>query len=308
MLTTARQIVAVVIVNFRSSELIARNYRLFGPPGYLVVIVDNYSDEDERARIRGLCDDRGFIFVPLDHNLGFGHGANAGAETALALGASVLVFLNPDAEPSPQLVEDLAIEVVHDPKTIVCPKVVDLRGVTRFSGAYLYPRSGRVRNWTSPRKPSQDGAPTTWLTGACLGVGEAAWRKLGGFRTEYFMYWEDVDFSFRAEMAGFKLRVRSDLVLRHDQGGTQQGPEASRSELYYRYNIRNRLLFAATNLPRAQLRLWLMSTPAVAWEVVTDGGRRQLLEHPTLIRGALRGLAEGVAVASLRLMKATMIR
>lgn len=289
-------LVAVVIVNYRSARLIDLNYADLGGPTCLIVVVDNYSDEQERAAIHSLCKDRGYLLVPMPDNLGFGHGANAGADAGLRAGARVLMFANPDASPSSEVVADLADHVLNSPGELTCPRLVDPTGRDPFTGGYVYPRTGRIRNWTSFRLPRHDGTPSIWLTGACLVVSSDAWLALHGFRERYFMYWEDVDLSWRALAAGYSLCVREDLSVRHDQGGTQGGPVSTKSSLYYRYNVRNRLLFAALNLPRRQRLLWLASTPVVAREVVTDAGRRQLLKHPSLVVGAIRGVVGGVAL------------
>jgi GT2 family glycosyltransferase len=42
-------------------------------------------------------------------------------------------------------------------------------------------------------------APFSWLTGACLAVSKQVWQATGGFDPDYFLYWEDVDYSQRAK-------------------------------------------------------------------------------------------------------------
>ena len=45
-------------------------------------------------------------------------------------------------------------------------------------------------------------APFGWLTGACLAVSKRVWQATGGFDPDYFLYWEDVDYSQRAKAVG----------------------------------------------------------------------------------------------------------
>ena len=87
--------------------------------------------------------------------------------------------------------------------------------------------------------------------------------------------------------------VRPDVVAVHSVGGTQG---ESKSALYYFWNCRNRLLFAAQHLGPRDRRRWAWRTVPYAIEVVSRGGRRQLL-HPASVWAAVRG-----SVAGLRLL------
>ncbi len=73
------------------------------------------------------------------------------------------------------------------------------------------------------------------------------YELVGGYDESYFLYWEDVDFSVRASHVGAHLQVLTDVTAIHDEGGTQETTKGrAKSLLYYRYNTRNRLLFAVS--------------------------------------------------------------
>ena len=66
----------------------------------------------------------------------------------------------------------------------------------------------------------------------------AAVRAVGGFPAEFFLYYEDLDTSWRLRRAGWQIRAVPRAVVVHRHGATAD----QRSELFHFYNERNRLL------------------------------------------------------------------
>ncbi|WP_399548508.1 glycosyltransferase family 2 protein [uncultured Microbacterium sp.] len=265
-----------------------------------VVVVDNWSSDTERALIREHASDRGWTLIAMDANVGFGAGVNAGAAVAIERGATDILILNPDAHIDAQSISRLAAAVEEDRLTIASPVVKDVSGRVWFGGLDLYLADGTIR---APRRRSEHpGAEhVEWLSGACLWVTKEAWEVVGGFDDAYFLYWEDVDFSRRAAAHGVRLAVVADAVAVHDEGGTQREagrrPEA-KSEAYYYYNIRNRMLFAARHLDAEGVRRWMGSSSVRnAWEILLRGGRRQFLRPVAPVRAAWKGVRDGRRIA-----------
>lgn len=295
-------LLGIVVVNYASSRLLEQNLAeadLGGLPAR-VVVVDNYSSPEEARAVAALAAAQGWNFVALPANRGFGAGVNAGIRAARAAGCECFLLLNPDARVDGAVVAELRREVLADPLALVSPRIRTPDGGTFFAGSRLLLRSGRIRGSGSP---SRAGEPAQeWVTGACLAVHDRLLRRIGELDESYFLYWEDVELSHRALSFGGRLVLREDLVAIHDAGGTQGARRGrAKSALYYRYNCRNRLRFAAQHLPRAQILRWLAATPAVSREILLRGGRRQLLAQPGLVWAAVRGSAAGglVAVAAL---------
>jgi GT2 family glycosyltransferase len=289
----------VVVVNYGSHELIEQNLApvRLDESTVRVVVVDNASTTAERAAIAGLCSARGWELVALPDNRGFGAGVNAGVAAARALGCVCFLLLNPDARVTAQVIGELREHSLAEPRALISPRIVDGDGAPWFDGAVVSLRTGRIRSRAGAGGIEGD-TTTEWLTGACLVVHEQMIDALQGLDEEYFLYWEDLELSHRCLAAGGRLVLRRDLVATHIAGGTQ-GPRQGRakSSVYYRYNCRNRLLFAARNLGRRDLVRWILSTPAVSWEILMRGGRRQLLRRPGLAWAAVAGSWAGVRLA-----------
>lgn len=291
--------IGVVVVSYGSADLLRRNLAPAGlaGPQVQVVVVDNYSTDDNRRSIEELGAAHGWHVVGMPDNRGFGVACNAGIAVARALGCRSFLFLNPDAVITPSTVAELRAHSRREPMALISPQLVSSTGEVVFRVARTDLRTGRVR-----RRPESEGArtndPGDWLCGACVVVHDELLSRIGGFDEGYFLYWEDVDLGYRAVAAGGSVILREDLSAIHDEGGTH-GPREGRAKsgLYYRYNCRNRLLFAARYLDRRGLLRWLLATPAVSWEILLRGGRRQLLHSPRLFFSAVLGALAGVAGA-----------
>jgi GT2 family glycosyltransferase len=286
--------VAVVVVNYGSSALLAEN--LAGTPlgrsGVSVVVVDNRTTDGERRAVRRLSSENGWSLVEMDLNRGFGAGMNAGVRRARETGHHTFLLLNPDATIDVEGLTTLVAQVRADPMTMVSPVIDRPDGTPWFRGARVDVAGGRTRLTDGVGPDVLD----PWLAGTCLVVHRDLWDLLGGFDEDYFLYWEDVDISWRCTAVGGRLVVRDDVRAVHSVGGTQG--TSGKSPTYYYWNTRNRLLFAAQHLPRRDVVRWALRTPRYARDVLLRGGRRQFLRPLPPVSAAVRGSMSGLRIAA----------
>jgi GT2 family glycosyltransferase len=178
----------------------------------------------------------------------------------------------------------------------VGPRILRPDGTVWTIGHDLYLDDGRIRSVR--RRPPDPVRRRFWISGACLLLSVDLWDRIGGFAPEYFLYWEDVEFSHRAEDVGAELVLCDDAVAVHHEGGTQ-GPGATdfgsaKSSTYYYFNTRNRLVYAARNLGDDDLAAWMRESRAVEREILLQGGRRQLLRSLAPLRAVRRGTRDGL--------------
>jgi N-acetylglucosaminyl-diphospho-decaprenol L-rhamnosyltransferase len=294
--------IGIVVVNFAATDLLRETLVPLGGADAEIVVVDNLSDHTERDKITALAAERNWQLVPMADNSGFGPGVNAGVRRARQLGCDCFLLLNPDVVTTPAVVEQLHMAILAEPLALVSPRLVDRDGKVTFAGGSLDLITGRTSQ-AAHRGPDSR-RWVAWMTAACLAVHEELWQRTGGLAEDYFMYWEDVDFSMRSVHAGGTLVVRDDLTVVHDQGGTQ-GPRQGRakSSLYYFYNARNRMLFAARHLGWHAIWSWWWRTPTVSWEILLRGGRRQLLHSPRVALAAARGACAGMTIGLRALVR-----
>jgi N-acetylglucosaminyl-diphospho-decaprenol L-rhamnosyltransferase len=284
---------AIVVVNYGSHDLLTENLRWAqeaGSPGahdLPVIVVNNYRCDEDTVAIRALADAAGWTLVDVPTNVGFGAAVNLGARRAWELGCVAICVVNPDLVIPLDVALALRRAVLDEPLTMTSPMVVGPDG--RPWGRLGRIDMGAGRLWTHGGETG-----VGWLSGACLCLHRDLWGRLGGFDVDYFMYWEDVDLSYRCVRAGGRLALRDDLVVTHQIGGTQAGTHG-KSKQYYYYNCRNRLVFAAKNLDRSTQRRWALTTPGELRRVTSRGlppNRTWQLRHavPAAVVGSLAGL------------------
>lgn len=297
---------AVVVVDYGSSALLAVNLVQVHEqlPEALVVVVDNPTTPAERTATTALAAEHGWLLVSPERNLGFGGGVNAGVAAALERGdVTTLLLLNPDATIGATDVAALRRHVRLQSLALVGPMIRRPDGRPWSSGHELSLTTGAVRSLGRP-DPADPGPTRPWLSGACLLLTVELWRAVGGFDEEYFLYWEDVDFSHRVLDVGGAIVFESEALAVHDEGGTQRDAGAdtrAKSPTYYYYNIANRLRYASEHLDADGMRRWLRSSPAASWQILLRGGRRQFLKPVRPLSAAWRGHRDGKALVKVAL-------
>ncbi|MDU0347786.1 glycosyltransferase family 2 protein [Actinomyces sp. MRS3W] len=197
----------------------------------VVVIADNGT---EHERVRQLAERYGARVVSDGTNRGYGAGANLAARD---LDEDWLVVANPDIVWQPGSL-DVLIEAGRAEPRAGClgPRLLNADGSVYPSGRALpslisgtgHAVLGRI--WpNNPFSAAYHGtnagdADATravgWLSGACLLLPAAAWRRLGGFDEGYFMFFEDVDLGARVGRAGWLNVQVPEAVVFHEQGAS----------------------------------------------------------------------------------------
>lgn len=191
-------------------------------PGVRVTIVDNGSTDGTAASVvtRG---DR-VRLVRLAENRGFTGGIAAGTE---ASDAEHFVFLNNDALPESgwlaALVEGIA--AADGDVAALAGRMIDpegkradfVDGAMTFDGHAFQPGFRKPLGELS-EKPR--GAEMLFACGGNMIVRGDAWSSLGGFDDDFFAYLEDVDFGWRAWLAGRRVLWEPAATVRHRSSAT----------------------------------------------------------------------------------------
>ncbi|NMD93850.1 glycosyltransferase family 2 protein [Rhodococcus sp. BL-253-APC-6A1W] len=243
--------VYVVIVNYRSAKLVRQCIdSLASQPIDKVLIVDNDSGGGEIAELQSIAaSTRNVEIVQNSNNSGFGAGVNLGVAAADGRDGDYLWVLNPDTVIHEGCVAEL-IRVLENGSAIASPIILNGRiGHEKiwFAGGEVDTNAMKTphRHFGTPVEYADSLPPvlrTGFITGTAPFLTFGIWNLLGGLREDLFMYWEDADFSVRANAAGMRMDVATRARVWHAVGGTSG--EHGLSPLYYRFMQRNRVRLA----------------------------------------------------------------
>ncbi|MGX6508886.1 glycosyltransferase family 2 protein [Rhodococcus sp. SJ-2] len=278
----------IVIVNYFSTEFISSLLEDIDVPSYAgVILVDNSADLNEWIALADLAKRVGAKCLRMEENLGFGVGVNRGVAELAPDPDTCVWILNPDTRVRSETAMDLAGALDRFGADIASPLIVTgSSDRVWFGGGDLDLKRGRTAHWSGvPTGVTECG----FITGAAMMVRASAWDRLGGFREDLFMYWEDADLCIRARELGMKMIIDPQVRIWHAVGATTA--DSGKSALYYFYMQRNRLIVLASTYGVRDLFGWgaVMEACRITFRAVREGESRiEKIEAST--RGCIVGM------------------
>ncbi|MCR4918809.1 MAG: glycosyltransferase family 2 protein [Prevotella sp.] len=224
----------------------------FGMEGLDVVVVDNGSTSNEAARLQQRYP--AAKVVQSDTNLGFAGANNLGVRHAEG---QLLFFVNNDARffrpGHPEKTADMLRRMSQhfDRQTalgLLCPVILndDSKAGLQWAG-YTALTHVTLRNRAVTALPAAGAQPlcaTPYAHGAAMMTRRDVLERAGMMCEDYFLYYEELDWSLAVRRAGYNIAVATDCHIYHKASKTT----GQDSPLKTYYLTRNRLAFASRNV------------------------------------------------------------
>lgn len=210
-----------------------------------VIVVDNASKENEANLIQKRYPRVNVI--RSEKNLGFAGGNNLGIKAAKG---NYLLLINNDT-----IFKDFSIQPLIDRLKsksqigMICPKIRFIWGTNPIQFAGYTPLSKiTVRNQSIGFGEEDQGQyetahPTPYAHGAAMLIKREALEKVGLMPEDYFLYYEELDWSMMFTRAGYQIWYDPACTIYHKESQST----GQKSPLRTYYITRNRLLLVKRN-------------------------------------------------------------
>lgn len=209
------ELASIIIVTFNSKSYLESCIGSILKQDYPheIIVVDNDSTDGSCQLLRDK-----FPMVKLienPDNVGYGVGNNIGVNYA---NGKYIVILNPDTIVENGWLRELIKSLIKGDRIITTPKILTFKGVdintcgtiNHFTGL-TFTRGLRE----SPSLYSKE-EQVSGFSGCCFAIKKNNYLCLSGFDRNFFMYNEDADLSWRANLSGFTILFIPTSIIRHD--------------------------------------------------------------------------------------------
>lgn len=214
-----------------------------------VYIVDNNSNEEDVKYLENNVDYFDVKIIKLKENLGFSGGNNFGIKKAMADGCEVIGLLNNDTTVEVDFLNQLVVKLFSDEKIgAVVPQIRDYynEDIVSYGGGEINYLKGSVFIEGINRYDESINNTERFITfghGCCLFMKSEMILKVGLLPEEYFLYFEDADYSIQIIKTGYKILYCPESIIYHkESASTKKG-----SDNFQYYFTRNRFYFIKKN-------------------------------------------------------------
>jgi GT2 family glycosyltransferase len=188
-----------------------------------IIVIDNASTDGSLEKAKSLYGK--ITYIKNSKNIGFSAGNNIGIRLALEKFADYIFLLNNDANVEKDCILNLSIFAQKNKKVgIISPLIINQNNSSIwFSG-------GKI-SWLKMRcthnKDSNDKITlkTEYVSGCAMLIKKSVFKKIGLFDEDYFLYYEDADFSIRAIRNGFEILIDQSSKVFHHEHSNEKNPK-----------------------------------------------------------------------------------
>ncbi len=235
-------------------------------PHFEVICVDNGSTDGSSAAIRAQFPS--VRLIENGANLGFAEGNNVGIRDALTRNAEFVFLLNNDTVVDPNLLQAFRTTFQTYPKAGILGAKIYLyderktldhlggkwnaqKGIFEFIG--LRSQEDGI-SWETPQA-------IDYVCGAAFMIKRSVFEAIGSLEKDFFLFWEEADFCFRARRAGFQVLTCPKAHIWHRVSASFIGGKPHSTYFWWR----GRFLFIARNCSKLEKKhlFWRVLLPEI---------------------------------------------
>lgn len=234
-----------IILNYNSAEESIALYDNLKEGGYgnlNILVIDNASKAADRSQLKQNIPTNALIFN--EKNIGYAGGNNVGIEVALIKNADYIWLLNPDIRVKNNTLSILLETALADVSlAAVGSRIIHRTNPsTIFSDGELLLMDEKCStiHKNSHREvidvPGGIDYKIDYIDGSCILLNANAINDIGKLSEEYFLYFEETDWCFRARNRKWKLAINSNASV--------YNLTSVKTDVFHYYFSRNKLIFS----------------------------------------------------------------
>ena len=195
------------------------------------------------------------------NNQGFGRAVNQGIRQGLKDGVDVFIIANPD----------ISLRGLKKDDLLVGRKWFDIWGLALKQNNKVY-YGGKIDQWRLSgglieEKPKKRFTSCDFVSGSLMIVKREVFEKIGLFKEEYFLYYEDVEFCYRAKKMGFQIGIDTRKSYIHQELSKANPKKGyflfkNRWRFFWQYSTLKQKIYELTRLP-----LTLLEATPLFWRL-----------------------------------------
>ncbi len=281
--------ISVILLSYNSSHdlkecipsVLKQNW-----PNVEIIVVDNASTDGTPSFIRSTYPE--ITLIETGSNCGYAGGNNIGANYA---DGDIVIVANPDTLMNPRWLLELIKPFYYDPSLKATTSKIMVYGQERINTcANLSHFTGVTFCRGLNEAPSGFSAQEEVgaVSGCSFAIRGSAFRELGYFDPDFFLYLEDTDLSWRLRLAGYRIKYAPSSVLHHKFKLT-----VSPQKVFYLERNRYRMLLKSYGLKSLLIiSPSLLLTEAITWGYAIINGRTHIIGKLRAYLWAARSLGK----------------
>lgn len=242
--------VSIIIVNYNVRYFAEQCLRsVFAAQGSLnieVILIDNASADHSIEHLKPLFPE--VHFIENTENIGFGRANNIALRQAQG---KYFLILNPDTLLQEDTLSQMCRYMEENQRAgVIGPKILN-----RYGGFDITSKRGLPTPWVAfcrvsglsamfPKSPlfgrydllyldEDTPSEVDSLVGSCMMVRQQVYNEVGGFDERFFMYGEDIDWSYRIKLAGWEVHYAPTTKIVHFRGESTRRSNINRDKAFY---------------------------------------------------------------------------
>ncbi|MDO8610672.1 MAG: oligosaccharide flippase family protein [bacterium] len=194
-----------------------------------------------------------FVSDCRNNNKGYAAGINIGLKNALYKGFDIFIICNPD----------ISFNKITSDNLLTGKKYFDIWGCAMKQNNKIY-YGGKIDKWRMSgglieQKPDKRFVKRDFISGAFMIVKKKVLVKLGLLDEKYFIYYEEVDYCYKAKQKGFKIGIDSHIAYSHLEISNKANPKKNyllaknRLKFFWKYSTYKQKIREVIRLPKTIL-------------------------------------------------------